>query len=58
MKKYSLRILQAGYLPVTLRREKSENVCTHCWKNNCKCGAESVKNDPFINLTAEEIRYF
>jgi hypothetical protein len=53
---YSLRILQAAYLKVTLKKQQRENeeVCLYCWKSNgCKCNVEkgAIKNDPFINLS-------
>ncbi|MFO1442889.1 hypothetical protein KDN24_06625 [Bacillus sp. Bva_UNVM-123] len=60
MKKYSLRVLQAAYLPITLREQVSEQneKCVLCWKSNCECNTNiNVETDYFLNLTEEELQY-
>lgn len=59
MKTYSLRILQAAYLPITLAMEKGK-VCGHCWKSEENCDCESkldIKNDYFLNMNEKETVY-
>lgn len=34
--------------------EDTTETCSLCWTTGCDCGGYDVKNDPFINLTAEE----
>jgi rRNA maturation endonuclease Nob1 len=62
---YSLRKLQMAYLPLMMKRKQRNGVqvCHLCWEevagDKCTCcGNEiSLKNDPFLNLTAEEYKY-
>jgi hypothetical protein len=54
--KYSLRILQQAFLPITLRKEvDNENKCLHCWKSKCKCDDSELRqdllNDLYLNAT-------
>ncbi len=50
---YTLRKLQAAYLPLTLRYEAKEEQCCLCWKTICKCDHD-LASDSFINLTESE----
>lgn len=47
----ALKQLQMAYMAVTMK-ETEEDQCIYCWKSDCGCGnKQTVKNDPFINLT-------
>jgi hypothetical protein len=51
-----LKQMQMAFIPYSMKEVNNDNQCVLCWENNCGCGSNtSVKNDPFINLTAEEI---
>lgn len=51
-----LKQLQMGYMSYTMRDVKEDEQCLYCWSSSCGCeNKETVKNDPFINLSAEEL---
>lgn len=50
-----LKQLQMAYMVYTMKDVKEEEQCVLCWENKCGCDSNSVKNDPFINLSAEEL---
>jgi hypothetical protein len=53
-----LKQMQMAFLQVTLKEEKDGEQCIYCWKTGCGCSNNSVKNDPFLNLTTvEEFNY-
>jgi hypothetical protein len=53
-----LKQMQMAYLQVTLKEEQDGEQCIYCWKTGCGCSNNSVKNDPFLNLTTvEEFNY-
>lgn len=53
-----LRQLQMGYMPITMKDVKEEEQCLNCWKNDCGCSQKhTIKDDPFINFTGEELNY-
>lgn len=52
-----LKQLQMAYMVATMKDTKEDEQCMYCWKSGCSCNNNSVKNDPFINLTAEELNY-
>ena len=52
-----LKQLQMAFMPLTMKNETKEESCMYCWKSGCGCSSDNVQNDPFINLTAEELKY-
>jgi hypothetical protein len=46
-----LKQMQMAYLQVTLDEEQDGEKCIYCWKTGCGCSNNSIKNDPFLNLT-------
>jgi hypothetical protein len=56
MKQYTLVALQMAYLPLTMKKETEGEKCVYCWSSGCGCESKTTtKNDPFLNLSAEEL---